>query len=60
MRVNNFGNTWAMRLIVFSKYRNFNEASENAIENPENVFSFQDKSIWTGSGKLSVLFREYS
>ena len=38
----------------------FNADSENAIKNGENVSNFSDNCIWTGSGKLSVLLREYS
>ena len=41
----------------FSKYSKFNAESKNLIKNEENVSSFPDKCIWTGSGKLSIITR---
>ena len=60
MGVNNFRNTRAMRLSVFSKCSKFNVDTNDAIKNEENPFSFPNKFIWTGSEKLSVLLGEYS
>ena len=57
---NNFRNTWAMRLIFFSKCLKFNALWKNAIENAENDFSFPDNYIGTGSALLSILLRDYS
>ena len=54
MGVNKFRNTWAMRVIFFSRWAKFNADSKNAIKNPEKVISFPDNCIWTGSGKLST------
>ena len=60
MGVNNFGNTGSMKLILFLKFSKFNEDSKNAIHNPENSSDFSENCIGSGSGKLSVLLREYS
>ena len=49
-----------MELFFFSKYSKFNANSENSIKKPENVLTFSDNGISSGSGKLSVLLREYS
>ena len=57
---NNLRNTWAMRVIFFSKSSKFNAESKKAIKYTEQVFSFWENLIWTGSAKLSVLLREYS
>ena len=53
---------WAMMLIFFffSKCSKCNAELKNAIKIEENVFSFEDSSILTGSGKLTALVREYS
>ena len=50
-----------MRLIFvsFSKCSKFHAKSKDAIKISENVFSFEDNCIVTGSGKLSALVREY-
>ena len=44
----------------FSKYSKFYLESKNAIKHSEKVFRFPDNCIWTGSGNLYVLLREYS
>ena len=49
-----------MRLIFVSKYSKFNADSKNAIKNWQNVFGFSDNCIWIGSGRYSLLLREYS
>ena len=52
---------WAMRLsFFFSKCSKFNAKSKKAIKIQENVFSFEDNCILTGSGKLSALVQEHS
>ena len=60
MGVNNFGNTRAMKLILYQKCFKFNADSKDAIKNAKNVCGFSDICIWSGSGKLLVLLREYS
>ena len=57
--VGNFGNTEAMRVIVFWKFSKFNADSKNAEKNWEKMFSFWDKSIWIVCIHLSLLLREY-
>ena len=49
-----------MRLIFVSKCSKFKAESKNEIKILENVFSFEDNCILTGSGNLSGLVREYS
>ena len=44
----------------FSKCSKFDAESKNAMKIVENVFSFEDNCILTGSGKLFALVREYS
>ena len=46
--------------LFFSKCLKFNVDSKNAIKSWEKVFDFSDKYIWIGSGKFSLLLREYS
>ena len=43
----------------FSKCPKFNVHSKNVIKKQENRFIFQDNSNSIGSGKFSVLLREY-
>ena len=49
----------SMRLIIFSKYSKFNVDCKTAIKNWENVSNLSDNCIWIGSGKFSLLLREY-
>ena len=42
------------------KRSKFNAVSKKAMKDAEKVCSFSDNIIWTGSGKLSILLREYS
>ena len=60
MGVNNLRNIRAMKLFFFWKGSKFNADLENVIKNAKNVFNFSVNDIWSGSGKLSVLLREYS
>ena len=46
-------------MIFFSKHSKFNAESKNAIKSEEKILSLSENSISTGSGKLSVLLREY-
>ena len=50
----------AYEALFFPKCSKFYGHWENAIKNEENVFSFSDNCILSGSCKLSVELREYS
>ena len=58
-RVNNFRSTWAKSIILFSKCSKFDEHSKSAIRHAENVFSSSDNCLSIGSGKFSLINREY-
>ena len=58
--VRNFGNTEAMRVILFWKCSKFDVDLKNANENWGKVFCFSDKCIWVVCIELSLLRREYS
>ena len=45
--------------VLKKKCSKFNAESKNSIKIAENVSSFEDNCILTGSGKLSALVREY-
>ena len=57
--VRNFGNTEAMRVILFWKCSKFDVDLKNANENWGKVFCFSDKCIWVVCIELSLLRREY-
>ena len=57
--VNNFRNTYTMRFNSFLNWSKFDVTSKNA-KRWQKVFGFLDDYIWTGNGKLSLLWWEYS
>ena len=59
LRVRNFGNTKAVRLIVFFKMFKINLDFKNAAKNWEKIFCFWDNCIWIGIVKLSLLRTGY-
>ena len=44
---------------IFSKFSKFYAHFRNGIKNPEKVFRFWDKSVWSCCGKFCILRQEY-
>ena len=60
LRVRNFGNTKAVRVMFFfSKYSKFNLNLKNAAKYSEKSFFFRDNCIWIGILKFSLLRTRY-
>ena len=49
-----------MRIALFSEHCKFNVGFKNAKKMQQKISAFLDNLIWIGTGKFSLLVREYS
>ena len=57
--VNNFRNTWSLKLIFVLKHWEFNVDTTNVEKVQQEINDFLDNLIWIGNGIFSLLLREY-
>ena len=57
--VNNYRNTWPLKLIFVLKHWEFNVDTTNVEKVQQEINDFLDNLIWIGNGIFSLLLREY-